>query len=88
MRSYDDETLIALLRQSMPRPLAGMQIDGASHLKDDLGIDSLGLITFTMLLQDAFGIEVGDRVAELAAAQTVDALGALVSGWCALEASA
>jgi acyl carrier protein len=77
MNSNLRDSVERALRMSVPKPLAGMKIEPQHQLHDDLGIDSLGLITLAMLLDEALGVKMSAHLSKLAAVETVRDLEAL-----------
>ncbi len=53
------------------------EITGASKLADDLGADSLDFVELLLLLEDEFGVEIHDEVAE--SLHTVDSICEFIS---------
>lgn len=70
--------LVTAIRQSVPRPLATQAIAPEHHLRDDLGLDSLGLMTLAALLEDALDLELSPHTERLALATTAGRLDALL----------
>jgi acyl carrier protein len=70
--------LVTAIRGSVPRPLAARAIAPEHHLRDDLGLDSLGLMTLAALLEDALAIELSPHTERLALATTAGQLDALL----------
>jgi len=61
--------VIAALKKILPRPAA---ISGATHIVQDLGLDSLAIMNFMLEIEDRFDISIPlDRAADIA---TVDDL--------------
>lgn len=87
MDTINDEKLITALRLSMPPPLAGKPIAAEDHLKDDLGIDSLGLITLAFLLEDGFGVTMAGHIDALGQARTVKELSTLLQSLLSKQTS-
>jgi len=54
----------------MPKPLVHKEIFPESSLSDELGIDSLGLMTLSVSLEDAYGVSLEDYVEPLMAAKS------------------
>jgi acyl carrier protein len=70
--------LVTAIRQSVPRPLATQAIAPEHRLRDDLGLDSLGLMTLAALLEDALDLELSPHTERLALATTAGQLDALL----------
>ncbi|GEM_PF-4015478 len=68
------ERIVSALRLSVPRPFASKKIEPQHQLRDDLGIDSLGLITLASLLEDEFGLSLASHTAALMRVVTVQEL--------------
>ena len=65
------EGVVNALRLSVPRPFASKKIEPQHQLREDLGIDSLGLITLASLLEDEFGLSLASHTAALMRVVTV-----------------
>lgn len=72
------DRLVAAIRTSVPRPLASREIAPEHHLRDDLGLDSLGLMTLAALLEDALDLDLSPHTERLALATTAGQLDALL----------
>lgn len=56
--------VIAALKKILPRPAA---ISGATHIVQDLGLDSLSIMNFMLEIEDRFDISIPlDRAADIA----------------------
>ena len=66
------------------RQICGAEdICGQSLLKEDLGMDSLGMVTMLVLLEDAFGIEFDESDMDPFEIETVEDVFALVEKYAA-----
>ena len=65
------DRVIEILRQSLPRALAKADITSTTLLKDDLAVDSLGMMSFVLLLEDAFNIKLSPHVAAFSKVRSV-----------------
>ncbi|NMO18466.1 acyl carrier protein [Pyxidicoccus fallax] len=74
-----DEKVLALIAEAIPGPLRKTRITPELMLRNDLGIDSLGIAALVFRLEEAFGIEIGDQALDLNVSQmrtVADALNA------------
>ncbi|MCK5639900.1 MAG: acyl carrier protein [Gammaproteobacteria bacterium] len=58
------EKLSRILNEDMHWPKPGEEIKPETNLIDDLGMDSLDAVELVMAVEEEFGIEVPDNVAE------------------------
>jgi len=72
------DRLVAAIRATLPRPLASQAIEPRHHLRDDLGLDSLGLMSLAALVEDELGLELAPHTERLALAVTAGQLDALL----------
>lgn len=64
------ERLASLITQSAP-PHGGAELTPSTHLVEDLGFDSIGLLTLALLMEEAFGLEVASHADEYRAIERV-----------------
>ncbi len=70
------ERVVSELIDATDSPLDAAAIDDDTHLRDDLGLDSLQAVTMVLSLEEAFDVEVGDE--EIEALATVGDVLALI----------
>ncbi|EGW22641.1 acyl carrier protein [Methylobacter tundripaludum] len=73
-----EKNLLNALRQSMPKPIADRVIEADSNLSFDLGIDSLGLMTLSVNIENAYAINLVDHVEALMTVKSVSELQTLI----------
>lgn len=59
-----ERLLTKLILPHLPNHMSRRDIHSGSRLMDDLGLDSLDLVEFTMAIEAEFGIEIDDETAE------------------------
>jgi acyl carrier protein len=69
-----DARLDALIRQVMPRRFRDRPIDNAANMHNELGIDSLGLMSLAFRVEEEFGVDVIVHADEIATVFTVGEL--------------
>lgn len=62
--------LTSLITQSAP-PHADTELTPSTHLVNDLGFDSIGLLTLALLMEEAFGLEIASHADEYRAIERV-----------------
>jgi len=65
------EKVTKLIRRSLPTRGAGIALAPTLHLRSDLGIDSMGLMTLAFKLEQEFGIDVSAHTEQLSQFQTI-----------------
>ncbi len=73
------ERVLKAINASVPTPLASTVVRADHRLRDDLGLDSLGLMTLAFRLEDEFQIQLADHTDALRSAETVEQIVELVS---------
>jgi acyl carrier protein len=58
------ERLEKCLRQVMGPPVPGEYLTPATDIFDDLGMDSIDQVEFTMAIEDEFDLKIDDEVAD------------------------
>ena len=64
-------SLDALVREVIPRRFRDLPLDDAANMHNDLGIDSLGLMSLAFRVEEEFGIDVIVHAHELSTVFTV-----------------
>jgi acyl carrier protein len=60
----DEDKVVAALRKLMGGDAHTTPMTSATHLRDDLGLDSGALIELTVLVHSMYGVDLGRRSAE------------------------
>ena len=74
-----EQRVIKAIRGSIPPPLASTIVRADHRLREDLGLDSLGLMTLAFRLEDEFALQLAEHTDALRGAVTVEQLIKLVS---------
>jgi acyl carrier protein len=86
-----EETVAKLVREVVPRRNAATKLAPSLKLQSDLGIDSFGIMTLAMRIEEQFGIDLQQHTAVVANVRTIgelcDALGAVLAGRAARGAN-
>jgi acyl carrier protein len=54
-----DQTVIALITQSVPGKSKKTQITAQTHLQKELGLDSIGILALVFRFEELFGVDIG-----------------------------
>lgn len=73
-----EERVTKVVLGSVPPPMAATTVRTDHRLRDDLGLDSLGLMTLAFRLEDEFSLQLAEHTDALRRAVTVEDLVELV----------
>lgn len=74
----DFERVVACLADALDRPDIPGIVTAHTSIADDLGIDSLGMISFLMRIEEEFDVEIDFERLQLSDLKSVDAFQAFV----------
>jgi acyl carrier protein len=77
-----ERQVVRIVTMCLPRGLASKEVTRTQRLKDDLGLDSLGLMSLAFRLEDALSLELSSYTDALRALVTVDDLIRFVTRFC------
>jgi acyl carrier protein len=66
-----DALVISLVHEVVPWRIASRGVANSASLTEDLGIDSLGMVTLAFRIGEELGLEIDDEDVDLTAIQTV-----------------
>lgn len=71
MSSSLDATIAQLIREVLPRRMLQVQMSDELSLREDLGIDSIGLMSLAFRLEEEFSIDLMEHTEEVTSVRTV-----------------
>jgi acyl carrier protein len=66
-----DEAIIQVIRSAVPRAAAESGIGPGTNLRDELGIDSIGLMSIVFVLEEQTGFDAVSHIQDLIQAEYV-----------------
>jgi acyl carrier protein len=79
--------VVSLIHQSAP-PFGDVALGPDTHLVDDLGFDSMGLLTLALLLEETFALDIAAYAEDYRAIESVGDIVRFIEAYASARAAA